>query len=826
MPQNEDQLDLSKLKGGDLKQLTKNAKAASKAVSKLEKDYRKMAKAIATSTKQVTKSIKGLRKFLDIQKKIRSSMKMTTKDTKRLTKMRSKAAKVEIKNQKLIRAATAKTQKQLMKMKKKMGGGPGGRGGRDAGGGGFSLGFGLPAFLSVAAITAATRSLASYTTQLARTRDLAASLAGGRRLGLSRRDSELFSGFATQRFSNRFLSPTELKGLQNIRSRLREALGEDQGSELTLKLTEGFRSSGEQAKFLAAASVDVVKALKDFQSVSNIGDFSLALSAATMETDALSRTANTLETAWRDVQDSFERFVIDFVDKNEIDLKNSVQAVAQEVVDFINWSRRLAAEWKPIFKFFFENFKKLIGFIKSSADEWRLLADSAAGLFGSGDTRNRIDKRIDEANRIGAQIGVLISKAKRARAAGDEELANQLAATAKKLSFQQQDILRGAQDFFGVSESSEVITLKTAQNVEEIKTQTQSAVDAAEKQRKAFEASRSAAEQTALALQRTSEQMSIEFLRLDLIRARLARFESSPLGFGSLFNEQLAAAEQINRLLELNRQQQAEVAKLNLDLRENQERMVKLQIEENNLIAEKSRLLRAQTRGYLDALTAQAFNAGRFQKILIEQDRNLAIALEKGIAKRNPLLGLVGDEAARNQVDPFRFSGDPDKDSTELERYHRQLEKMFGDFLKGLEDIIVPPLSGELAGIKAAGKMIPSSPKVAAEIRKITSLPPSASNVLSDIHGFDMRTPRQILRDRKTERRRLERLQKAKTIKSAGGGSKDTLQEQARELAKHSLNGARMMANLAELLGNIEEPDHPEIMRPTRPGGRTNLGTA
>lgn len=81
-----------------------------------------------------------------------------------------------------------------------------------------------------------------------------------------------------------------------------------------------------------------------------------------------------------------------------------------------------------------------------------------------------------------------------------------------------------------------------------------------------------------------------------------------------------------------------------------------LRIEIKKTTAEQLSLVKELRDGYLDAVQAQAFGAGKFEKILITQEQNLGAALDKGIAKRNYLLGQVGDQARAFNRAPLRFS--------------------------------------------------------------------------------------------------------------------------------------------------------------------------
>lgn len=57
--------------------------------------------------------------------------------------------------------------------------------------------------------------------------------------------------------------------------------------------------------------------------------------------------------------------------------------------------------------------------------------------------------------------------------------------------------------------------------------------------------------------------------------------------------------------------------------------------------------------GYLDAVTAQAFGAGKFEKLIITQEKNIGTALRKGMVKNSYLIGSVDK---MSQANPVRFS--------------------------------------------------------------------------------------------------------------------------------------------------------------------------
>lgn len=59
--------------------------------------------------------------------------------------------------------------------------------------------------------------------------------------------------------------------------------------------------------------------------------------------------------------------------------------------------------------------------------------------------------------------------------------------------------------------------------------------------------------------------------------------------------------------------------------------------------------------GYLDAIEASAFGAGKFEKILITQEKNLGKALDQNLVKKSILIGQSGTAASAGSVIPFGF---------------------------------------------------------------------------------------------------------------------------------------------------------------------------
>ncbi len=87
-----------------------------------------------------------------------------------------------------------------------------------------------------------------------------------------------------------------------------------------------------------------------------------------------------------------------------------------------------------------------------------------------------------------------------------------------------------------------------------------------------------------------------------------------------------------------------------------QEQIIQQQTKLNRLTAKQLQHVKELRDGYIDAVVAQAFGANRFSKILITQEKNLGIAMDSNIIKRNYLLGQVGDEAMRSFKSSSRFS--------------------------------------------------------------------------------------------------------------------------------------------------------------------------
>ncbi len=88
-----------------------------------------------------------------------------------------------------------------------------------------------------------------------------------------------------------------------------------------------------------------------------------------------------------------------------------------------------------------------------------------------------------------------------------------------------------------------------------------------------------------------------------------------------------------------------------------QVKLLELENRRAKVLSQQVQMVKELRDGYLDAVQAQAFGAGRFEKIIITQEKNIAKALEKNIAKRNFLLGATGAEAGAGRAVSRRYSG-------------------------------------------------------------------------------------------------------------------------------------------------------------------------
>jgi len=127
----------------------------------------------------------------------------------------------------------------------------------------------------------------------------------------------------------------------------------------------------------------------------------------------------------------------------------------------------------------------------------------------------------------------------------------------------------------------------------------------------------------------------------------------------------LSAKAQMNVVNSLEKQKQFLKAQYSLLMKEVEagtggiatlQKAKELRNEILNITGDQVDMLKELRDGYLDAVQAQAFGAGKFEKIIITQEKNLRVGLEKGIAKANFLLGTVGEAARMSDVPIARFS--------------------------------------------------------------------------------------------------------------------------------------------------------------------------
>lgn len=516
----------------------------------------------------------------------------------------------------------------------------------------LGIGFNLPTFLTGYLTVATIKELSGYITQIARSRDLAQSLGGSGRdvtaLLPHQRDAQLFSQFASQQFTNRFTSQTEISGLKNVRDTLMKSLGDDFGQELSLKLTNAFQGSSRDLQtFLAMASKSVPEALRAFQS-QDVETFTTALSGATQKTSELSKTANSLETAWRDTKDAFEDLAKDIISENGGNIRTMIDGIAQSVVAAINTMRVWGSEAKPVFEF-------LLGGFRMAADAAKYWDE----LFNS-----RTDQNIAKMEALGQESKRYLSEAQKARAAGNESEAKRLSELAKKANQAQQEIYSNAQKQWGHIPE---LVLKSAEKVETYKGAMNDALAATKKERAEVEAVQTAASKSALNIQRISEDMKLTDAGLAAAQSALDAAATSPFaGFATADK-----AVQVLSLLETKRiQLQETLNNINQNTQKGRIEALEIEAKINSTIAQRNQLLQGQQKGYLDAVIAQQNASQRLAKIIIDQDSNLGAALARKMVKANPYLGSTG---TFSNVSPFQYGVDMASNVAAYDKYRNQL---------------------------------------------------------------------------------------------------------------------------------------------------------
>lgn len=529
-----------------------------------------------------------------------------------------------------------------------------GKSSKSAGAGSAGVGVAIPSFLSATAIGLATKALVSFNNQLARTRDAMRSLSSNKSVqsifGRSR-DMETATGFLNQKFSNRFASDQELAGVKNIQDQLSKTLGTEGARALTLQLTESLKDNQAQlTEFLATASTDLPTALESFASA-DIQAFSQALTAVTMETDELTGSARNMEALWHEISDLFEDvgkivapILSDVASKIRENIgegttfRNTVldlgEKAALGVVKLISWIDDMRLGWLNA---------------KLAVNEWALASiiaiDTVTGAFG--------DDYIQ------------------ALAATNAEVMQELA----KLSKGSNDRIAEVQRYFD--------GLKKTQDA--LATSTDSAVNAAKRQRDGLEKLGFTAQQVAAALERLEREHSINDLISQRDESRLSFLESTPFGFARAYSARQDVIDGINRQLANTVEQLKEIRRIENLTDKDRKRALELEREGYDLLRAKAEATKQLAKGYLDAIQAQAFGAGHFEKIIVSADQALGVALRKGIAKKNPLLGSLEPR----RIQPFRFGLDPMANQAGLQRYAEQLAKAHEDIRTlGDHDII------------------------------------------------------------------------------------------------------------------------------------------
>jgi len=99
-------------------------------------------------------------------------------------------------------------------------------------------------------------------------------------------------------------------------------------------------------------------------------------------------------------------------------------------------------------------------------------------------------------------------------------------------------------------------------------------------------------------------------------------------------------------------------------------------------------LLQGLTGGYLDAIGAQALGAGKFERFIVTQERNLGKGMRAGMVKPNPRLGTIVPKEAFAR--PFQFGTDMDANVQEMNDWSKRIEGRFRDFYPQLPQFDMP----------------------------------------------------------------------------------------------------------------------------------------
>lgn len=493
-------------------------------------------------------------------------------------------------------------------------------------------------------------SIKNSITQIGFLEQKARALAGSfRNLGLdSNRKQSLFAGFAEQGgISRRFSTANEIQGLLNLRQSLQRQLGESEATALTLDITKAFgTSTAELSKFLALAGTgNVTKALSQFESV-DIEKTSLALNALNLRQTELGKTSFTLEKAFNDVSDSWERFVRDVVERNGIQLQNVFQDISQAVINIVNMGSRMVTEWAPVLHIF----EAMAHAVTWAASEWdEMLTDNLSSKVETIELHN--------------------AKAAKAMSKGNIELAREEMRLAQQAYVMAQ---KGIAPFTPLSFSPATASTGPSNAV----------------QQQSIDRALTVGELRAKSLEGLQSELDLEAKRVDLLQAQYSLYSETPAFFG----RQLEALQKLSGELDKyigQLQQKATLESTDTTVK-GQEKYLETQRKIAETEMQRVQLTKQLRDGYLAAVTASAVGAGRFEKLLFTQENNLGLALDMRAAKANPLLGRTGLPSG---VNPFQLTGNFANDQREANRYQRELQNFFGGE-RASRPVLVPNETG------------------------------------------------------------------------------------------------------------------------------------
>jgi hypothetical protein len=546
--------------------------------------------------------------------------------------------------------------------------GGGGKGGLGIGGG-ISLP-GLGPLIGMGAMIAAAKGLSSYITDLAWTREKARALGGDKYALPHKRDAEMYSQFAEQSVSNRYSSPAAIQGLTAIRDALQRKLGEELGGEITLKLTDALKGSRQELEqFLSLAATNVPRALAVFKSA-DLATFQEALQAVTQQENEVGKTAATIEQTWRSIKQAAEDVTTALLQKYGGDVRAAMLDVANGVIDTINY----------------------MGDLIDRVDE-----------FGDGLRRAKEWLLGPEGHKpIEVVPGGPADRFLKYMGWGQE---------------QEQQPQGEAPQGQGRVKMPKIprITLPPAEAVNP----TRQAVDAATKAiQAAAKVSRewwtnltktlSPVEQATLRIKDLDESLTESDAMVKRDMSRLNMLESSPLGFGQQMQATLDAVKDLNSEIDLLTQKYqeqqrivAENVKAGRDGRADRVKALDLESQINDRMAERNKLLGSMQRGYLDAIGAQALGAGKFEKMIVSQDRNIGKGMRLAAIRNNPLVG----SSTQGGNAPYRFGADMDQNLKDALVFEKGIRSRLGGNLPA--PTILPPLSAGMQTVMGGSALAP-----------------------------------------------------------------------------------------------------------------------